>query len=333
MADKNIYRDSQIVDVLVAQANGERVDSKVQEDAEAIYAELYSDMNPMNKYMLANLVSFAVERQLPKATDWRNYIADVKRVGEGDDAAFRVRIPGIKAFIQPKGATTPRSRVANKQFVPDIVAVSARPVVSLHDLRSGRIKMADLVNEATFEMANAENKYVEGVLLSAATNWGTPFYGTGSGIVAATFDPMVQHWLRTGSAAIVGDIAPIQKLAQLTGFASSASTQQFSDDVINEFNKTGRVGSYKGAAVVQFANPYGTDEVTPAMDIGALYIIPTAARPEDRVLKIVEKGGILNIDNTDIDEVTYEIRMDQLFGAGIAMGAHPMMSVYEDGTL
>lgn len=40
MEMKNIYKDSKIVDVLVAQANGERIDSQVTADAEAIYAEL-----------------------------------------------------------------------------------------------------------------------------------------------------------------------------------------------------------------------------------------------------------------------------------------------------
>ena len=80
-------------------------------------------------------------------------------------------------------------------------------------------------------------------------------------------------------------------------------------------------------------NPYETNGVDTVMLKKALYIIPTAANVEDRPLKVVRKGGIVNVDHTDIDEMTYEIRMDEYFGAGIAMGDYPMMSVYVDSTL
>ena len=54
------------------------------------------------------------------------------------------------------------------------------------------------------------------------------------------------------------------------------------------------------------------------LPLRARYIIPTAANAEDRPLKVVRKGNIMNVDHTDIDEMTYEIRMDEYFGAGIA---------------
>lgn len=327
-----IYRDSKIVDVLVAQANGERVESDVLKDAEALYAELVADPNPMNKYMLASLVTYAVERKLAAETDWRKYIADEKHVGDTDEAAFRVTHDGIKAFIQAPGSTTPRTRVSHKQVILDTVVVSARPAVSLLEMRSGKTKMADLVNKASREMANAENRYIESVLMAAAATWTTPFYGTGAGIVAATLDPMIQHWMRTGSCAVVGDIAAIQQLAPLTGF-NAATTTQFSNDIINEVNQTGRIGTYKGANVVQFVNPYETNGIDTVMKQNALFIIPTAASVEDRPLKVVRKGNIINVENTDINDLTYEIRMDQMFGAGIAMGNYPEMSVYVDSSL
>lgn len=330
MADFTIKNDSKIVEVLVAQARGERLESQTINDAEAMYAELYNDPNPMNKYRLAQLVTYAVNEMLPAETDWRKYIADEKQIGDADEAAFRVTNKGIKAFIQADGATTPRTRVSHNQVVLPTVVVSVRPVVSLRELRAGKTKMSDLVADATREMANAENKYIENVLLSAAATWAIPFYSTGSGIVKATIDPMVQHWLRTGSAAIVGDISMVQKLAEQTGFTAATGTQQFAPELINEFNKTGRIGFYAGASVVQFVNPYEDDGINTVMKKNSLFILPTASRIEDRPLKVVRKGNILTVEHTDIDEMTYEIRMDQAFGAGIAMGNHPEMSVYSD---
>ena len=333
MSEFNIKADSKIVEVLVAQANGERVDSQVSADAEKLYAELYNDPNPMNKYRLAQLITFAVNERLPQETNWRSYIADEKQIGDTDEALFRVRHEGIRAFIQADGSTTPRTRVAHKQLTLPTVVVSARPVVGLRELRAGKVKMSDLVVDATREMAAVENKYIEDTLLAAAAQWTAPFYGAGSGIVKSTLNPMIQHWMRTGSAAVVGDIAMIQKLADQTGFTAAAGTQQFSPDIINEFNQTGRIGYYAGASVVQFVNPYENDGVTPVMKDKVLYVIPTAARVEDRPLKVVRKGSILTVEHTDIDEMTYEIRMDQQFGAGIAFGNTPEMSIYMDAAV
>lgn len=333
MAEFNIKADSKIVEVLVAQANGERLDSQVVSDAEKLQAELYNDPNPMNKYRLAQLITFAVNERLPAETNWRSYLADEKQIGDTDEALFRVRHEGIRAFIQADGSTTPRTRVAHKQLVLPTVVVSARPVVGLRELRAGKTKMSDLVVDATREMANAENKYIEATLMAAVSTWKAPFYGEGAGIVKTTLNPMIQHWLRTGSAAVVGDISMIQKLAEQTGFTAAQGTQQFSPDTINEFNKTGRIGYYAGASVVQFVNPYEHDGVTPVMNDKILYVIPTAARVEDRPLKVVRKGSILTVDHTDIDEMSYEIRMDQAFGAGIAFGNTPELSAYVDNAV
>jgi len=287
----------------------------------------------MNRYRLAQLITYAVNERLPAETNWRSFLADEKQIGDTDEALFRVRHEGIRAFIQADGSTTPRTRVAHKQLTLPTVVISARPVVGLRELRAGKTKMSDLVVDATREMANAENKYIEQTLLAAVTKWEAPFYGEGAGIVKATLNPMIQHWLRSGSAAIVGDIAVIQKLAEQTGFTAATGTQQFSPEIINEFNKTGRIGYYGGASVVQFVNPYEHDGVTPLMKSNVLYVIPTAARVEDRPLKVVRKGSILTVEHTDIDEMTYEIRMDQQFGAGIAYGNSPELSAYVDNSI
>lgn len=76
-------------------------------------------------------------------TDWLNHVADTKRVGYGEKAAFKVKIDGIRAFLQAKAATPARSKVAHKQVTLDTIAVSARPVINLYELRTGRVQMSD----------------------------------------------------------------------------------------------------------------------------------------------------------------------------------------------
>lgn len=293
---------------------------------------LAADRNPMNLYQIGQVMAFTVEELERPMTNWLDLVADHKRIGAGEEAAFRTTANGIKAFIQAKAGTTPRSRVADKQIVVDTLAVSVRPAVNLLELASGKLNFGDIAMMAAVEMANKKTQYVQQVLDAAASSWAAPFYGYGAGMIAATIDPMVQHWMRVGGAAIVGDIAAAQKLAPLTGFTASTTTQ-FGNGIIEEFNRTGRIGTYKGAQVIQTVNPYLSDNTTPVLDISKLYIFPTSMSADARPLKVVEQGGVISVENTSINELTYEVRMDEHFGAAVVYGAAPNVSVYYDSTL
>ena len=167
-------------------------------------------------------MGFTVNEMVKPSTDWLNQVADTKWVNYGEKAAFKVKQDGIKAFLQAKGATPARSKIAHKQVTLDTIAVSARPVINLYELKTGRVQMADLIRDAAYEMSI---EYIQSVLHTAAANWSTPFYGTGTGIVKTVLNPMIQHWMRTGAVALLGDIAIVSKLAEQTGFTSATSTQ------------------------------------------------------------------------------------------------------------
>ncbi len=190
--------------------------------------------------------------------------------------------------------------------------------------------MADLIRDASYEMNVKEIQYIQSVLHSAADNWSTPFYGAGTGIVKSVLNPMIQHWMRTGSVTLLGDIAIISKLAEQTGFASTTATQQYSPSVIEEVMRTGLIGTYYGAKVVTLVNPFLNDNVTPLIDTRRLYVLPSAASSDMRPLKVVYEGDVQSTESTNIDDLAYEIRLDQWFGAGIVTGKTPTMSVYED---
>ena len=265
-------------------------------------------------------------------TDWLNHVADTKRVNYGDKATFKVKMDGIQAFIQAKGSTPARSKIAHKQVSLDTIAVSARPVINLYELRTGRVQMADLIRDAANEMATKETEYIQSVLHAAADNWSSPFYGTGAGIVKTVLLPMIQHWMRTSGVTLLGDIAIISKLAEQTGFTAATTTQQYSSSVIDEVMRTGVIGSFYGARVVNLVNPYLGDNVTPVIDTNRLYVLPSGASADTRPLKVVFEGDVQSTESTNIDDLAYEVRLDQWFGAGIVTGKTPTMSVYKDSS-
>ncbi len=275
-------------------------------------------------------MGYTVNEMTKPQTDWLNQVVDVKRVGYGEKAAFRTKLEGITAFIQAKGGTPARSKIAHKQVTLDTIAVSARPVINMYELKTGRVQMADLIRDASYEMHTKQIQYIQQVLNAAASSWASPFYGTGAGISKTVLNPMIQHWMRTGAVTLLGDIAIVSKLADETGFTAATGMQQYSPSIIDEVIKTGVIGVYYGAKVVNLVNPYLDDNVTPVIDTKRLYILPSAASVDMRPLKVLYEGDVQSTESTNIDDLAYEIRLDQFFGAGIVTGKTPAMSVYED---
>lgn len=328
-----IYKDSNIVGVMVAQAKHENVDSDVAKNAEKLIRDQAADPNPNNRYQIAQLIAYAVTEINRPRTNWMDLVADVKRVNDGDKAEFKIRMEGIRAFIQAKGATTPRTKVAHKTMTMDTIAVSARPVINMVELKNGTVQMADLINDAAYQMELAEYQHILGVLDTAAATWSSPYYGTGSGVVKATIDPMIRHWARISGGtgpSILGDIDMVSKLAEQTGFTAASGTLQFADQIMVEQNNAGFIGVYNGAKVLNLVNPYidGTD--TPVFDTKKLYIMPNAISADMRPLKVVFEGDVIAQEETHIDDKSYEVRLDQFFNAGIVVGDRPYLSVYLD---
>ena len=138
--------------------------------------------------------------------------------------------------------------------------------------------------------------------------------------------------MRTGAVTLLGDIAVVSRLAEQTGFTASTTTQQYSQAIIDEYVRTGVIGVYYGAKVVNLVNPYLGDNLTPMINTQRLYILPSAASADMRPLKVLFEGDVQSTESTNIDDLAYEVRLDQFFGAGIVIGKTPAMSMYVDET-
>ena len=331
-----ITKDSAVIDVLVASARHQEVEHNDASNANQLIKDLASNPTPENKYQIAQLMRFATNEIVRRDTNWLDLIADTKRVGFGDKAEFDCKLHGIKAYIQAKGATTPRTKDAYKRVTFDTIAVSVRPFINIVEMQNGLANMADRISNAAYEMECQINKYIQEVLNNAAPGFATPnYYGTGSGLVKATLDPMILFWLRIGGGlTLLGDVAELNKLANLTGFQTTTNTKQFADQIIMEQNSAAFVGTYLGAQAVQLVNPLmedGTDNFV--FDTKKLYLLPNAVDPAMRPLKVVFEGDVFSAENTNINDLSFEVRMDQYFNAAVAYGDRPYMGVYADSSV
>ena len=164
MADIKIERGMKLFKVLGAQVRGERVDSDKIEEANQIVAELTKDLTPANCHQIGQIVAFTVEELQQKSLDFLNNVADIKNIGYGEKAAFKVKTGGIKAYIQAKGSTTARSYVADSQILVDTKEISARPAINIIDLRTNRVTAAELIRDANDEVTKKKLKLIEQVL-------------------------------------------------------------------------------------------------------------------------------------------------------------------------
>lgn len=248
-----------------------------------------------------------------------NRFADIKNIGEGDRAAFDIKTGGIKAYWQAKDATTARSYVTGRRVHIDTEDISARPAIHAADLRTGRVNMADLIREANQEITNMKLAKVEAVLHDAIDNFGSPYYATGNGIVKATFDGQVNHFMRLGAVTIIGDQAAVQQLAGITGMVSYSGSTMIvnpSNNMIDEANNNGFIGRYIGADVVKMVNGYKTGTSIPILNPNWLYIIPAGLTADSKNLKVVTEGPVRAFESQNIDDLVFEVRLDQGFGAG-----------------
>lgn len=292
-----------------------------------------SNPTPENRYQIAQLVGFTVNEMIKPQTDWLSHVADVKNIGYGDRASFAVQQDGLRAFIQAKGATTARSKISHRQVDLGTTSVSVRPMINFVELKTGRVQMSDLINDATVKMEQAMLHYFQNVLQNAMSTWTAPYYGAGAGLIKTTLNPMIRYWHRTGGAALLGDIEVTDKIAELTGFAAATTTQQFAPSIIEEYHRSGVIGSYLGSKVVTLINPYQDDEKTPVINPRYLYILPTGLDMTMRPLKVVFEGDVVSTEASHVDDLTYEIRLDRFFGAGVVIGKTPTFSVYEDQSI
>jgi hypothetical protein len=301
------------------------------QEARAAIRELAKNPNPSNRYELSQLMAYVVNDIINQKTNYIDLVGDVKRVAVGEKAMFKVKKSGINAFLQAKNGTTQRSRILNSYETVDTIEVSARPYVNLYELAAGKVNFDECIADAADEMEKKMVQNLESTLYAAFDDYSSPSYSSGSGIVAATIDPMIRAMQRLGSVTITGDINAIVKFNDLTGFTAATSTYQFNNEIIKEANDVGHIGGYKGSKIVKMNNPFERGSLsTTILNQGLVYIIPSGVTSP---FKVVMEGDVESMDATNINDNTMDVCLRKYFGSAVIYGDNPYISVYEDTAL
>jgi len=335
MSEK-LTKKSAIVEIFAKTAMNSKMDSEVEKsdykDAVKIIQELATVPNPMNRYELNQIVGYTVDNVLDVRLNYLPLVAEVKNTAFDERPKFKVKTQGITAYWQAIGSTTQRTKVGAKYSDITLEALSARPTAEWAEIAAGRYNFEQLIRDVANEFEAKIAQKIQTTLLATYVGLTSSNYNTGSGLIAGTFDPILVAMQRFGKCAIIGDYAALQKLAALTGFTAVTSTLQFSPNIIDEQNRNGFIGVYKGASVVQLDNPYsGLTGFTTVLDPGYVYIVP-AVSDEFKTLKIQFAGPTLAMEGQNIDDFSYDMRYDKHMGAAIVDARH-CMGCYVDSSL
>ena len=104
-----------------------------------------------------------------------------------------------------------------------------------------------------------------------------------------------------------------------------------SDNMIDELNNNGYLGRYMGCNVMKLQNAYRDGTTEPVLAVDWIYILPAGMSADARNLKVVNEGGVNAFESQNIDDLVYEIRLDQAFGAGFVTGKLPTIGAYKIG--
>lgn len=326
-----IEKDQKIIKVMAAQARGERVDSNVIEESAAIVNELAQDMSPQHQHEIGQLIAFTINELQQNSLNFMETFADIRNVALGDRPMYRMKTAGIKAFIQATGSTTARSYVTDRQFSINTFEIASRPAINIWDIRMGRINMPDLIRDANKEFTLLKVKHVEQTLHSAISQYSSPFYGTGTGIVKATLDAQLQYFKRLGGVSLVGDAAAVEGLFALAGAPVNNSSVQYSGNMIDEKNNNGYLGRYNGCGVVSMINAYEDGQTTPILNPDWIYILSAGVSNDQKNLKVLNEGPTYSMTQQTIDDHTFETELTQRFGAAFVVGSIPTIGAYELG--
>ncbi len=327
-----ITADSKLIKVLADQVQNKRVDSAAADEAQEIFHTLAQQENTKEViHTIGQTVAYTMNDIHQNSLGFLESIADTKRCNFGEKIAFNMQTGGINAVIQAKGSTTPRSYVASRQLFIDTIEVSSRPAINIMELRCNRVNMPDLVRQANEQMVLKETGYIEDVLHKAVAEFHSPFYGSANGIDTTILDKQLEYFRRLGPVTIVGDIAAVSQLIGVQGMvgANGNGTVAYSDDQMNEYASTGMLGKYKGSTVISMPNAYETGKTTPIMKTNWLYLVPGNISVDLHNLKILYEGGVNSFEAQNINDLVYEIRLDQWFGAAFVTNKIPNIGAYK----
>lgn len=236
----------------------------VSEQERQAFAEKMNDvdwLDPKSRMALATDIIKWVKEDIYN-DDIIGLIADVETFGEGEEVKYHI-LKGLIAYIHEPGSFAPRSVLTKTEVVLPTQLVSVSTELDIGQLRSGRYgTINDLRRRASEALLGRRNKLLwettHGAVTSETSNGNYATFA--STATAATKRAALDAALTyvhdnntKGPKAIIGRYTTLDWLPDL-------GVSYWSDRMLDEINRTGFVGTYKGVPVYRLMSYKDEDQ-------------------------------------------------------------------------
>lgn len=177
---------------------------------------------------------------------------------------------------------------------------------------AGRVDFAQLVAKVAQAIQNKISQEVATSFAAASGYLPTEFKATGTYVEDKLMDIVGHVEAATGTTPMV--VGSRKALAKVT---AGANVALFSDNMKNELNKTGRIGTYNGLTLVQLPQVHKANTFEFAYDDNQLLVLPST---DNTPIKLVFEGTsmIKEIsDGTDNMDMSLEYKFLTKFGVEV----------------
>jgi hypothetical protein len=209
-----------------------------------------------------------------------------------------------------------------------------------------RLQMGDMewegagLEQVRTDIRNKAQTYVlKKVFDSVKGAKGVKFYSEGSGIVKAELDRIITCVRRFGNVTLTGDYSMVSQLNGVAGYeGSNPSWTGVSQKTMDEIRKTGLLGVYNGAAVVEIRNAFDETRPLPSNDgfetlfpQGCMFVLPSGAQTSP--IRSWTRGGLMSVSGTDVKTGRHLTRFDLEIAADVERGQEHKIGLIIDVSL
>ena len=253
-----------------------------------------------------------------------SFMGNVTNVAPNEEIRYRVhQLQGKKSGLQANSGSfafptqTWRTQVMQTKTVSGGLAVDYREVATL-DTDAMAVAQEQVITDMMNQMFNdVMVGLYAGVKAATIKN-----FSENAGLTKTALDEAIKKARRWGQISLMADYTQIDAMAEFAGFkndtAGGATTISFSDAVMEEIRRTGRLNFYKGTPVVEIPNSFNTTKLNADKDYfetylpeGLTFLVPTG---QVSPLQIGIKGGVTSQMGTDIDTRLEITRFDLEWG-------------------
>lgn len=174
-------------------------------------------------------------------------IVDVERVGFDDRVEIN-EMTGLKVFYTAKGGHIEASSIVSETITLPRDTLGFHVYEFEDKLRSGFAETVGRLRNLAVRRLDWGTTNAVKNLAQAAIGVGSPYYITGAGVSQAALNQAIREVAdesNSGMVTIYGRSTMVDQIADFPGF---------SDEALEEIRRRGRLGTYRGASVVQVRN-------------------------------------------------------------------------------